>query len=215
VDKAETLPHNTKLMSLLVMRRDGIESWAKQYPTIQKRYFEGKIVIGSGPKIPKTSDRVSLECYTSISMGKIETTLKEEITRLSRKELRAAVTPLAKEVRQLRRRVVQLENTVAVLDREAAKRRKADARAKGALSVPEEEVKAARISAEWVQNLRMRLNVSQEELAKLSGVSVSAVRSWEYGISLPRGARREALVALRKLGRRDVKRMLEGMETQD
>jgi hypothetical protein len=53
VDRAESLPHNTKLMSLLVMKRDGIERWAEQYPTIQKRYFEGRIVIGSGPKIPE------------------------------------------------------------------------------------------------------------------------------------------------------------------
>lgn len=53
LDRAEVLPHNTKLMSLLVMKRDGIERWAEQYPTLQKRYFEGKIVIGYGPKLPE------------------------------------------------------------------------------------------------------------------------------------------------------------------
>jgi hypothetical protein len=51
-ERAAVLPHNTKLMSLLVMKRDGIESWAKQYPTIQRRYFEGKLVIGHGPSLP-------------------------------------------------------------------------------------------------------------------------------------------------------------------
>ena len=40
------------------------------------------------------------------------------------------------------------------------------------------------------------------------GISVSGVRTWEYDISKPRGKNRTALVALRKLGRRDVKAML-------
>jgi DNA-binding transcriptional regulator YiaG len=141
-------------------------------------------------------------------MGKIESTLKEEISRLSRKELRAIVDPLAKEVRQLRRRVVQLEKTVAVLEREAGKWKQAEREALQDLSAPEDEVKAARISADWVVNLRMKLNVSQEELAELLGVSASAVRTWEYGTSKPTGKRKAALVALRKLGRRDVKRLL-------
>ena len=70
-----------------------------------------------------------LPCYTPIPMGKIESTLKEEISRLSRKELRATVDPLVKEVRQLRRRVSQLEKTVAVLEREAGKRRKSEQKA--------------------------------------------------------------------------------------
>jgi DNA-binding transcriptional regulator YiaG len=148
-------------------------------------------------------------------MGKIETTLKEEIARLSRKELRATVDPLAKEVRQLRGRVSQLEKTVARLEREAGKRRQAEKKALKTLSAPEDEVKAARITPDWVVNLRMKLNVSQEELAELMGISASAVRTWEYGKSKPTGKRKAALVALRKLGRRDVKRLLEGMEAQE
>lgn len=55
-ERADTLPHNTKLMSLLVMKRDGVESWAEQYPLINKRYFEGKIVIGHGPTIPEDEE---------------------------------------------------------------------------------------------------------------------------------------------------------------
>ena len=63
-----------------------------------------------------------------------------------------------------------------------------------------------------IRSLRQKLNVSQNELAQLLGISVSGVRTWEYDISKPRGKNREALVALRKLGRRDVKRMLEALE---
>jgi len=45
---------------------------------------------------------------------------------------------------------------------------------------------------------------TQGELAALVGVSTSAVGSWEYGKAKPEGHNREALVALRKLGKREV-----------
>jgi len=145
-------------------------------------------------------------------MGKIESVVKEEIARLARKEIRANVLPLKQEVTKLRLRVSQLEKTVAVLDRDASRMRKAEVEKLGKLKADEDEVQSARINGKWVQTLRQRLNVSQNELASLMGISVSGVRTWEYDISKPRGKNRAALVALRKLGRRDVKRMLEEME---
>jgi DNA-binding transcriptional regulator YiaG len=63
-------------------------------------------------------------------------------------------------------------------------------------------VKVARVSALLIKKLRARLGITQGELATLIGVSTSAVGSWEYGKAKPEGHNREALVALRKLGRR-------------
>lgn len=145
-------------------------------------------------------------------MGKIESVMKEEISRLARKEVKASVVPLKKEVTKLRLRVSQLEKRLGVLDRETSRVIEAEKKKLGELKAPEDEVKAARINGRWVQSLRQKLNVSQNELAQLLGISVSGVRTWEYDISKPRGKNRAALVALRKLGRRDVKRMLEQFE---
>ena len=142
-------------------------------------------------------------------MGKIESVMREEIARLAKKEIRASVVPLKKEVTKLRLRVSQLEKRLNVLDREASRVIQAENKKLGKLSAGEDEVKSARINGKWVQTLRQKLNVSQNELAQLLGISVSGVRTWEYDISKPRGKNREALVALRKLGRRDVKRMLD------
>jgi len=66
-----------------------------------------------------------------------------------------------------------------------------------------------------IQKLRRRLKLTQGELAKLVGVSVVAVGSWEAGRSRPQGSRRAALVALRKLGRREVVRLLAGIPEPD
>ena len=147
-------------------------------------------------------------------MGKLESVMREEIARLAKREIRASVAPLKKEVTKLRLRLSHLEKTVAVLDREAGRVRKAEKAKLGHLSASEDEIKAARINGKWVQTLREKLNVSQTELADLLGISVSGVRTWEYDISKPRGENRSSLVALRKLGRRDIKKMLEAFEEE-
>ena len=50
-EMADKLPHNTKLFSLMVLKRDGYEAWEKYYPRLQKLYFTGKMIIGDGPKL--------------------------------------------------------------------------------------------------------------------------------------------------------------------
>jgi len=72
------------------------------------------------------------------------------------------------------------------------------------LAAAPEEVKAARVSPGLIKRLRARLGITQGELATLVGVSQSAVGSWEYAKAKPEGHNREALVALRKLGKREV-----------
>ena len=66
----------------------------------------------------------------------------------------------------------------------------------------------ARISPGLIKKLRARLGITQGDLATLVGVSTSAVGFWEYGKAKPEGRNREALVALRKLGKREVRGIL-------
>jgi len=141
-------------------------------------------------------------------MGKMEQTLKSEITRLARKEMRATYPPLARDVRRLKRTVSALRKTVAVLVKLRAELQAERTAARARLAAAPEEVKVARLSPLLVKKLRRRLGITQGELATLVGVSGSAVGSWEYGKARPEGHNREALVALRKLGRREVRRIL-------
>ncbi|NQU07194.1 MAG: helix-turn-helix domain-containing protein [Candidatus Abyssubacteria bacterium] len=141
-------------------------------------------------------------------MGKMEETLRTEITRLARKELRATVGPLERNVRQLRRSVAQLSRVVARLDGAAAKKAQSQLVEKAQLKAIDGEVETARISARVIKNLRKKLGVSQEKLAALVDVSPGAVAAWEQNRARPRGKNKTAIVALRKMGRRDVKRIL-------
>jgi DNA-binding transcriptional regulator YiaG len=141
-------------------------------------------------------------------MGKMEKTLREEIQRLARREIRRELAPLKADLKKLKQNNRQLKKKVKPLAKEVAKRKEAKAEQLSELSAPAKEVKAARITSGWIKNLRKKLGVSQGDLALLMNISASAVQSWEQGRSLPQGQNRVSLVALRKLGRRDVKKML-------
>ena len=141
-------------------------------------------------------------------MARLEQVLKSEIIRLARKQIRAVCGPLAREVRQLKRRVSQMSKTVAALDKLRAELEAKRAAEGVKLEAPEEKVKAARLSPLLIKKLRARLGLSQGQLACLVGISGPAVPHWELGRSKPQGPNRAALVALRGLGRREVKRML-------
>ena len=121
---------------------------------------------------------------------------------------RATYLPLARDVRRLKRTVSALRKTVAVLARLGTEWQTERQAQRAKLVVVPEEVKAARVSPRLIKKLRARLGITQGELATLVGVSGSAVGAWEYGKAKPEGHNREALVALRKLGRREVRGIL-------
>ena len=141
-------------------------------------------------------------------MGKVETIIKSEIVRLARREMRKNALPLGREVRSLKSKVSQLRKTVLGLQRLAARQGKEMGKEKVHLGAAPEEVKASRFSPRLIRSLRKRLGVTQKELATLANVTVGAIYQWEKGIFDPRGEKKGILVALRKLGRREVKAIL-------
>jgi DNA-binding transcriptional regulator YiaG len=138
----------------------------------------------------------------------MEQTLKSEILRLAKKQVRATCLPLARDVRQLKRTVSALCKAIAVLSRLGAELRAERQAQRAKLAVAPEEVKEARLSPLLIKKIRARLSITQGVLATLVGVSTSAVGAWEYGKAKPEGHNREALVALRKLGKREVQKIL-------
>lgn len=141
-------------------------------------------------------------------MGKVESTIKSEILRLAKKEVRAVFRPLAREVRTVRLKVSSLSKNLVLLGRWAKEQMRQDESKKLKLEATPEEVKASRFTPERIRKLRQRLALSQRGLAILTGVSIGAVGSWEKGKFEPRGDKKAALIALRNLGRRNVGKIL-------
>jgi hypothetical protein len=48
-DRAEVLPHNTKLFNLCVIQSCGVEKLIEQALEIKQSYYKGKMKIGEGP----------------------------------------------------------------------------------------------------------------------------------------------------------------------
>lgn len=143
-------------------------------------------------------------------MGKLDAVLRAEITRLARKELKAVAGPLQKQIRELSRQVRGLSVRASQLERRASRTQKVQQPERSAdLSAPPEEVERSRLSGGLIRKLRRKLSLTQAQLAGLIGVSPAAVQSWEQNIARPAGENRAGIVALRKLGRREVARMLE------
>lgn len=143
-------------------------------------------------------------------MPNVAQVLKEEITRLARKEIRTVVDPLRRQVRSLRQTVKSQQEVIGRLQKSLNKMvDHSGAAAKTTLYAPEEEETRARVTPASVRRHRLRLKLSQAELAGLLGVSTNTVVRWEAGSSGPRAQHRSALIRLRDLGVRDVGKLLE------
>ena len=147
-------------------------------------------------------------------MPDIASVLKEEIQRLARREIRASVDPLKKQVVELRRRLKEAERTIARLQRSTQKAVRAVSDQTGAI-VPEpdeqEGGRPIRVSAASVLKHRQRLGLTQREMAGLLGVATATVVRWEQGHNSPSGASREAFARLREMGAPEARARLEKM----
>ncbi len=147
-------------------------------------------------------------------MGKVEGVIKSEIARLAKREVRKVSVPLGRDVRSLKSVVSQLRRTVLGLQRITASQQKELEKGKKVLEAAPEEVKESRFSPRLIRSLRRHLGITQKELALLTSVTVGAVHLWESGQFKPSMKKKAVMVALRKLGRREVRKLLEGKETQ-
>jgi DNA-binding transcriptional regulator YiaG len=141
-------------------------------------------------------------------MGKVESSIKAEILRLARREVRGLYIPLRREVRTMRLRLSGLSKSFALLDRVAKEKLRQDENKKFQLEASTEEVKISRFTPARIRNLRQKLGLSQRELAVLAGVTIGAIGLWEKGKFRPSTNKKAILVGLRKLGKRDVKKLL-------
>lgn len=100
----------------------------------------------------------------------------------------------------LKRRVAELTRLTEQLRRENAK-----------LLADYRDRMAATPVASGKELERARLGLSREAFGKLVGASAGAVLAWEGGHSKPRDKARAALIAVRRLGKRDAQWRLEAL----
>jgi DNA-binding transcriptional regulator YiaG len=128
--------------------------------------------------------------------------LKEEITRLARKETKQQLEALRTASAQYRSDIASLKREVSKLTQHAVRLNKLVSRAVDAApngSKPE----VLRFVAKGLKAHRSRLGLSAAKYASLAGVSPQAIYNWESGTSRPRASQMATLAKLRRLGKRD------------
>ena len=104
-------------------------------------------------------------------MGKIESTIKSEIERLAKHEVKVVFRPLRKEVWGIRLKLSNLLKAFAPMNRLA--KEISESKAKGPkLAASPEEVKASRFTPERIRGLRNKLGISQRELGNLVDLGI-------------------------------------------
>jgi DNA-binding transcriptional regulator YiaG len=144
-------------------------------------------------------------------MPNIGAILKDEISRLCRREIRKQVQPVRKvsagyrrDIAALKRQVQELQRRTSALAKRTAQPATSDAGG--------EPVRASRFVPKGLRSLRARLGLSASDLARLMGVSDQSVYNWELKKSSPRKAQLAVLATIRALGKREAQARLEALK---
>ncbi len=138
-------------------------------------------------------------------MPNLSTILKGEITRLARKEIKAACEPIRKANAGYRKEIAELKRHVALLDRDLKAASKPD---KAQTMDGEASSGNTRFSAKGLKSLRAKLGLSAADFGLLIGASGQSIYNWETGKSVPRAAQQAALASVRGLGKREAAKRL-------
>jgi len=113
-------------------------------------------------------------------MANVMKVLKDEISRIARSEINAALKPIKSVNASQRKYIAELRRRIELLEKEKKQMVKTISKA-----VPVEEINAedpssrSWISSAGIRAMRKRLRLSQKAFADLAGVSVPTVVNWE------------------------------------
>lgn len=144
-------------------------------------------------------------------MPNIASILKQEISRVARKEVRGETLVLKKSSTQYRSDIAALKRRIAALEALIKKLGKAGTRSVQSSEKTEQDG-TLRFSAKGFASLRAKLGLSAAEAGLLLGVSSQSVYHWEAGKSRPRASQLPAIASLRKMGKREAAKRLGEME---
>ena len=141
-------------------------------------------------------------------MSDFKQIFSDEIRRLARKEVKAALEPLTKSLAVQRQTIVELRRQLKAMEK--ATGYAAPAAPEKAPEIPSDGKNVVRrITDKRIVDMRTKMKLSQAQFAALLNVSLSTIVNWEKGKRVPRPAQKEKLAGLRLLGKREIAKRLE------
>lgn len=141
-------------------------------------------------------------------MANLAASIKAEITRLAKKEIRVEITSLKKASTSYRTQIAQLKLRAKELERNIARLQKDSKRTTESVSQNDGEA-TLRWRHTGFATLRTKLGLSAADMGRLLGVSQLTIYKWEKGQSTPRAAQLKAISEVRKIGKKEAAKRLE------
>jgi DNA-binding transcriptional regulator YiaG len=140
-------------------------------------------------------------------MPNLSQVIKAEIARISRREIKSAVTPIRVSTIALRKSAADMKNRIARLESEVKRLSSLSATLQTNRKEPSSQTTDSkpRVTASGIRILRSKLGLSQESFGKLLGVSSQAVYIMEHKegrLSLRSGTMAN-LLTIREMGKRE------------
>ena len=141
-------------------------------------------------------------------MPNIAQILKNEILRLSRKEVKTATEHLTDTLKELKHQNALLKKEIAGLKEQLASvtdSGRPDTKASAGAQLRKER---KRLGASGIRKLRIRLGLSRQEMALLLEVNPNSVFLWEQGKNKPCSATRNRIIELRSRTKSEIASLL-------
>jgi len=167
-------------------------------------------------------------------MATLANALKEEISRIVRKEVRQQTAETARSTAKGERDIAELKRQIQALQQKPSATRTQDAsRQPAGKKAPSKKAAAkgqdgkaagaqsakqsarARFSAEGLKKSRERLGLSADNYGRLIGVSGLSIYNWEQGKARPRESSIAALTTIKGIGKREAAKRLEALAKKE
>jgi len=146
-------------------------------------------------------------------MSNIAAVLRQEITRLARKEARAITKSLHKASGQYRKDIAELKRQNAKARAEIVRLQRQASKGDAA-PVAEVNIEKVRYSAVSVAAQRKRLGLSAADFGKLVGVTSRTIYQWEHGAARPRSAQLASFAAVRGISKTEANARLQELRAK-
>ena len=147
-------------------------------------------------------------------MSNFAVAIKDEIRRLAKREIKFATGSTKQAVAQYRRDIAKLKRLLQAQQKEIAFLKTQERKRLGQPQAAGETLESVRFSARSVRAERTRLGLSLQGYARLLGVSPLTIYNWEHGKARPGESNLAALVALRRVGKREAVKRLEMLKAE-
>ncbi len=146
-------------------------------------------------------------------MPNIGTVLKQEISRLSKKESKVLTDGIRRASAQYRHDIATLKRKLAELERRIGQLGKSSHRASAAGPEEVDDKPRMRFVAKGLHSLRVRLGLSAADLGVLLDASAQSVYNWENGSTKPRASQLAKIAGLRGVSKKQAHERLAELQS--